>query len=182
VKRLKVVRISPSSLAQSSEYENLQRSPGEKILDDRPRDDDILPASLLWKGFGEFLDIVAGRTDVEGCNDVDALNLHLAVDEFAESMSRFFPNEDSRADSGRTLLNRIFAARRDHSHPIITAASVNPFTQAVRTDRHFTGDHDVAVLINEFKKSVHWKFWASGSKASRILCSFIRFLCLFRKS
>jgi hypothetical protein len=103
VKRLKVVRISPSSLAQSSEYENLQRSPREKILDDRPRDDGIPLASLLWKEFGEFLDIVAGRTD---------LNLHLAVDEFAESMSRFFPNEDSRADSGRTLLNRIFAARR----------------------------------------------------------------------
>ena len=69
-------------------------------------------------------------------------------------MCRFFPNEDSRANRGRTLLNRIFAAGRDHSRPIITAASVgpvNPFTQAVRTDPHFTGDHDVAVLINGFK-------------------------------
>jgi hypothetical protein len=112
VKRLKVVQISPSSLAQSSKYESLQRTPREKILDDRPCNDDIPPASLLYEGFGEFLDIVAGRTDVEGCNDVDALNLYLAVDEFAESMCRFFPNEDSRADSGRTLLNRIFAARR----------------------------------------------------------------------
>jgi hypothetical protein len=69
-------------------------------------------------------------------------------------MSRFFPNEDSRADSGQTLLSRIFAARRDHSRPTIIAASigpVNPLGWAVRTDGHFTGDHDVAVLINESK-------------------------------
>jgi hypothetical protein len=75
VKRLKVVQISPSSLAKSSKYESLQRTPREKILDDRPRNDDIPPASLLYEGFGEFLDIVAGRADVEGCNDVDALKL-----------------------------------------------------------------------------------------------------------
>jgi len=153
VKRSKVVKLAPSALAKPTEYEKLQNNPEERILDDRPQDDDIPPASLLYEGFGQFMDIVAGRP-VDGCNNVNAFDLHLAVDEFAESMCLFYPNEDTRAKFGRTYINKILAARRDGFRSTITAASIGPVNStasAVRTDGHFTGHHGVAVIINEFK-------------------------------
>ena len=101
----------------------------------------------------QFMDIVAGRP-VDGCNDVNAFDLHLAVDEFAESMCLFYPNEDTRAKFRRTCINKILAARRDGFRSIITAASIGPVNSTasvVRTDGHFTGHHGVVVIINEFK-------------------------------
>lgn len=83
----------------------------------------------------------------------------MAVDEFAEAMSIFYPGEDIRASIGRALVNEIFAARRDGFRPTITAASIGPVQcstaqsrqWSVRTDGHFTGDHGVLIVIGEFK-------------------------------
>jgi hypothetical protein len=76
VKRTKVLQIAPSQFARSSNYESLQNDLREKILDDRPREDEnIPPVSLLYEGFGQFLDIVAGSTDAEGYAAVNALEL-----------------------------------------------------------------------------------------------------------
>ena len=68
----------------------MQKDPKEKILDDRPReDDDIPPASLLYDGFGQFLDIFAGDANVESFSDVKASELQFAIDEFAQLMCGF---------------------------------------------------------------------------------------------
>lgn len=83
----------------------------------------------FYEGFGQFIDIVEGRP-VDGCN-VKPLDLELAVDEFAEAMSIFYPVEDIRANVGRTLINKIFAAKRDGFRPTITA--INWFSRTVPT-------------------------------------------------
>ena len=90
----------------------MQKDPKEKILDDRPReDDDIPPASLLYDGFGQFLDIFAGDANVESFSDVKASELQFAIDEFTQLMCGFFETEDKRKETGLVPLNKIFAAR-----------------------------------------------------------------------
>jgi hypothetical protein len=151
VKRQKVLGMGPSSLALSKNYERLQKSPQEKILDDRPEDDDIPPISLLYEGFGEFLDIVAGSTDC--LHSINISMLESAVDEFADSICQFFENEDSRRKRGLQLINKIFSASNHHS-PSITASSIGPVLpsrSAVRKDGHITGSHDVLIIATEFK-------------------------------
>ncbi|KAN0086602.1 hypothetical protein V8E54_000290 [Elaphomyces granulatus] len=78
-------------------------------------------------------------------------------------MSIFYSGEDTfRASIGRTLINKIFAARRDGFRPTITAASIGPVQcsttqsrqQSVRTDGHFTGDHGVLIVIGEFQPEI----------------------------
>ena len=139
--------MAPSSLAKPSEYESLQKRPDEKILDDRPQEDGIPPISLLYDGFGQFLDIVAGATDIKNLPDVKAVELQLAVDKFAVSMCGFFTDEDKRREKGLDLLNEIFAARKDRLHPTITAGAIG----SVRSDGHVVGGHGVATMIIEFK-------------------------------
>ena len=145
VKRPKVVQIAPSSLAKPGTYEPMQGDPTE---DDRPREDDnIPPVSLLYEGFGQFLDIFAGDSNVESCNDVKASELEFAVDEFAESMCGFFDTEDDKKVTGLKRLNKIFAARKDGFRPKLAAAHIG----AVTTDGQYTGDHGVVTMLCEFK-------------------------------
>lgn len=139
--------MAPSSLAKPSEYESLQKRPDEKILDDRPQEDGIPPISLLYDGFGQFLDIVAGVTDIKNLTDVKAVELQLAVDDFAVSICRFFKDEDKRREKGLDLLNEIFAARKDRIYRTITAAAIG----SVRLDGHYVGGHGVATVISKFK-------------------------------
>ncbi|KAF8656280.1 hypothetical protein AX16_002716 [Volvariella volvacea WC 439] len=98
VKRLKVAQTTPSP-AQPSTYEPIQQDLKEKILDDRLQDNNIAPVSLLYDGFGQFLDIAAGGTD---------------------SMCGFY----KRRERWLYLLNKIFVARKDSSHHALAAASV----------------------------------------------------------
>jgi hypothetical protein len=148
VKRTKVVQVAPSLLAHPATYESLQGDPKERILDDRPQEDkDIPPISLLYDGFGQFLDIAAGRTDVKGFNDVKALELQSAVDEFAQSMCGLFENEDKRREEGLRLLNKIFAARKDCPYPLRLAAALG----CVATDAYFHSDDGMPHLVYDFR-------------------------------
>ena len=156
IKRSKVAQISPSSFAQPRNYNRTQKDPKERILDDRPSEDDnIPPVSLLYDGFGQFLDISAGDTNVEGFNDVKVSDLQFAVDEFAQSMCGFFDVEHQRRDAGLEALDKIFAARKDGSRTKPKAGPVG----AVTTDGHYTGDHGVATIVYEFKN------WSTGISA-----------------
>jgi len=157
IKRSKVVRIAPSSLAQQRTYKNTQRDPKEKILDDRPSEDDnIPPVSLLYDGFGQFLDISAGDTNVEGLIDVKVSDLQFAVDEFAQSMCGFFEVECQRRDAGLAALDKIFAARKDGSRTKLTVGQ----TGLVTTGGHYTGDHGVTPMIY-----YAFKNWSTGISA-----------------
>jgi hypothetical protein len=124
----------------------------------RPCEDGIPPISLLYDGFGEFFDILEGTTAINGFTNIKILELQLAVDEFAESMCRFFKDEDARRDKGLELLNKIFAARQDALHLTIAASSIG----SVRTDGHHTGGHGVATVINGHSKRLEeWRVPAS---------------------
>jgi len=56
----------PSVLALPNNYRSLQLKSAERILDDHPESDLIPPVSesLLYEGFGQFLDVFCGRQDV----------------------------------------------------------------------------------------------------------------------
>ncbi|KAH9024778.1 hypothetical protein EDB84DRAFT_1506265 [Lactarius hengduanensis] len=98
----------PSQIGETPSYTSLRRRPTEKILDDRPGPDPVLPVSLLYDGFGYFMDAVRGR---EGAPDVSKKrrDLELGVDAFADEMTGFYPNDGGRSFGGLNALNHILA-------------------------------------------------------------------------
>ncbi|KAF8804084.1 hypothetical protein BYT27DRAFT_7108055, partial [Phlegmacium glaucopus] len=156
MKRSKLTTTTPSTMAQPSIYENNQRTPSEKILDDRPKQDaDIAPIPLLYDGFGEFLDIFDGGTDVPGLSEVNALELQKAVDDFAQKMCLFYDNEDEQRTATLPALDRIFSARTGTTIPSLHAAAIG----SVRSDGHNVAKHGGGALVAEFKNQ------SAGNKA-----------------
>ncbi|KAJ3500012.1 hypothetical protein NLJ89_g9980 [Agrocybe chaxingu] len=143
LKRAKLATTAPSTTAKPSTYESMQTEINERILDNRPEpDDDIPPIPLLYDGFGHFLDILDGDTDVPGLDKVDSSKLRLGVDEFARKMCCFYAIEHDRRDKALPALDKIFAARNGVKIPTIHA------------DGHSVGKHRGAVLATEFKNRV----------------------------
>ena len=156
LKRARIVTKAPSDTAKSTIYENLQKEPSEKILDDRPEPDpDIPPIPLLYEGFGHFLDIMDGRDDVPGLADVDVPELWRAVDDLASKMTGFFDKEDGRRDAALPCLTRIFSARRGIKIPPLHVAAIG----SVRTDVHNTATHGAGTMVVKFKN------WSTGVSA-----------------
>ncbi len=150
-KRTKLVTTAPSDIGKSSTYLDLQKNPSERILDDRPQPDaDIPPISLLYDGFGHFLDITDGHDDVPGLTDVKVRELQVAVDDFATRMTTHFDTEDERRDVGLKCLNKIFAARRGTVIPPISAAAIG----SIRSNGHNIADHGPGTVGVEFKNSI----------------------------
>jgi len=108
-------------MGQPHTYEKLQREPSQRILDDRPTpDDDMPPISLLYDGFGSFLDITNGRNNVPGMADVNVPELQAAVDELANAMIEYYENENARRENEN--------ARRDAAasfRPVAAPRSLN---------------------------------------------------------
>jgi Crinkler effector protein N-terminal domain len=147
-KRQKVVTMAPSDLATSSEYEPLQNLSTERILDDRPEPDlDIPPIPLLYDGFGHFLDIMDGRTDIPGLNLVDMRKLQAGVDKLAHRMCLFYTHEDERRDRALPILNEILAAHSGVQIPLVQPASIGP----VRSGGHIIWRNGAVTLLTEFK-------------------------------
>ncbi len=107
---------APSNIAIPEHYEKLQNDPSQKILDDCPTvDHGIPPVSLLYSGFGHFLDIMKGHEDVPGLTDVNVAELQVTVDKLAMEMAEFEPNElcgrDIQREIGLIQINAAFRAR-----------------------------------------------------------------------
>ncbi|KAF8999401.1 hypothetical protein BDQ17DRAFT_752401 [Cyathus striatus] len=117
IKLRKIVSYSPEDLASPAIYEPLQENPDERILDGRPQAEytDIPPISLLYDGFGQFLDIAQGKTDVEGYNEVNISELKSGVDELSEWMCQFFRSKVNRRHHALHLFYSIFEARKNDS-------------------------------------------------------------------
>ena len=74
---LKLVKITPD-MGKLDNYGFLQQSLTQKSLDDCPA-----PVSLLYDGFGYFMDVFSRRGDI--CDlDTKRQDLEMAVDSFAE--------------------------------------------------------------------------------------------------
>lgn len=143
-------------MAQPSCYENNQHNSSEKILDDRPEPDaDIAPISLLYDGFGDFLDIFDGKTDVAGLSEINIAELQKAVDDFAQKMCRFYDDEDGRRTTALRALNCIFSARTGTAIPSLHAAAIG----SVRTVGYNVARHGGGALIVGFKNQ------SAGNKA-----------------
>ncbi|KAJ3510166.1 hypothetical protein NLJ89_g4834 [Agrocybe chaxingu] len=149
-KKAKLISKSPSEMSKPVNYEAMQKSQLERILDDRPTPDEGLPpVPLLYSGFGHFLDIYNGCEDFPELSNLDLPRLQFAVEGFAEAMSAFFKDEDARRDAGLPLLNEIFSSRKSQLPPFahLHAQSFLSF----RTDGRNIAAHNAARTVVEFK-------------------------------
>ncbi|KAI0251160.1 hypothetical protein BJV78DRAFT_1154573 [Lactifluus subvellereus] len=82
---------------------SLQLQPTPKILDDRPGPDSAPPVSLLYDGFGYFIDAFSRRGNI--CNlETKRQDLEMAVDSFAEKMTDCYNKEADRMEDGLRAL------------------------------------------------------------------------------
>ncbi|KAL5536437.1 hypothetical protein ACEPAF_259 [Sanghuangporus sanghuang] len=147
-KKQQIVEIAPSTLATT--YSTIQGNSQQRILDDIPNPDtDVSPVSLLFDGFGEFLDTF--RT-------YDGLPVNVAsiprgqcrslIDDFAEKMCLTYPDEDRRNRAGLEAINKIFVA-----YGINNATFGRALIDKVISDGHFLTEHKTVGGVVEFKNS-----------------------------
>ena len=139
--------IVPSGLAAPASYEELQKDLKNRILDDRPSPDDVPPISLMYEGFGQFLDIFLGETDVEGLRTVNTFELQRAVDGFSQLMCQFHLWEMNKREVGLVALNRIFSARTDGQSFALLPVAIG----SARADGHCEIANGFATVMCEFK-------------------------------
>lgn len=102
----KLARLDPSSIARPSKYQEIQNSSSQRIFNDRPkRDKNVAPISLLYTAFGSFIDVFTGKVPVP------LQSLMPPVDQLADAMSGFFPNDMHRMWSARFWINNIFGSK-----------------------------------------------------------------------
>ena len=138
VREAKLVKIAPSQTGKPSIYKPLQEEPSQRILDDRPTEDPLPPASLLYHGFGRFMDYSSPHKGI--CVDEKRRDLEGHVNHFAKEMAGFHGSEESRRDKGISILKKILGVE-------IMAASIG----GVRTDGHYCGPHNAAICVVKFK-------------------------------
>ena len=147
----KIAKTAPSLIASSQNYRDLQQNARERILDDRPGPDlGISPLSLLYPGFGHFLDIMDGHDNVPGLNNVDIAELQIAVDSLSAEMTRFFDSEALRVNEGLNHINKIFCAHRGTEIPQISASDIF----SIRSYGHNIAMNGTSSIIVEFKNSL----------------------------
>ncbi|KAI9511687.1 protein kinase subdomain-containing protein PKL/ccin9 [Russula earlei] len=129
LRKRKIVSTSASRISTQKMYRSIQAVPRERIWDDRPESDSLPPISLLYDGFGHFLDIYKGRHNTRAPTKARG-KLEMAVDSFSERMTKLYNNEASRMDEGLgTIRNG-------------------------RTDGHFLGPHGAVSCVVEFKNEL----------------------------
>lgn len=121
--------------AMRSQTGKLPKLPTEKILDDRPEPDSVPPVSLLYDGFGYFMDAFRSR---EHASSVGTRwrDLELAVNDFADEMAGFYCDDASRSGGGLRALNVILAlgdGKKFRAVDISTAHSDSDYDQPYDT-------------------------------------------------
>ena len=133
-------------------YRKLQQNPNQRLLDrrwppsyDGPRpDDDVPPISLVYRPFGEFLDIFLSQEDFGSEILIRARdNVH----SFAVAMAQVYQSEDERREAGLKALNNIFWEVLGYRAPRLTASSIGP----LRSDRFDTGEQGEPICVVGFK-------------------------------
>ncbi|KAI9449640.1 hypothetical protein BJY52DRAFT_1192413 [Lactarius psammicola] len=140
VREAKIFKFAPSQMGWPSTYKPLQKESGQRmILDDRPTADPLPPASLLYHGFGRFMDDSSPHKGIR--MDEKRRDLERHVYHFAREMAGFHEDERARRENGLDDLKKILGVE-------ITPASIGA---GVRTDCHYLGPHDAAIFVVEFK-------------------------------
>ena len=135
----KLLKETPSRMGKPSTYITLQRSLDGRILDDRPEADPIPPLSLLYHGFGQFMDDFNKGIRV----DSKQRDLERNVDQFAAEMVKFYKDEGSRKVKGLLTLNHILGKT-------LMAATIGKSC----TDGHCLGPHNAVTCIVEFNNEL----------------------------
>src|SRR5712672_1487110 len=143
---LKLAKTAPSTLGKPYFYRELQDDPAQKIFDDRPGPDLFPPISLLFSGFGEFLDAFDCRED-EFDVDSKRQELELYVDLFADEMSKFYEAENLRRTVGLHVLNKILSSRGSDELMAVAIGSVS-------SDGHYDRPPEALSCIVVFKNEL----------------------------
>lgn len=148
LEKSKLVKTTPSMVAKPSKYKEIQFDDSQKILDDRPTPDlDVAPIALLYYGFGHFLDICRGHTDVPGLNDVHQSKTRENVTTFMDDMCKYYDGETERRTKALQDLHAIFHFRKGIEIARPMAASIS----AATSDGHLCGHHGELQFIVELK-------------------------------
>ncbi len=140
-KSSKLATMSPSKLDDYSVYIDLQKDEKQKILDNCPApDEDVPPSSLLYSGFGRFVDNLSGVADRSSNS-----NYKNHVDEIMGIMCRCGNEKDKQTAVLESLLKIIF---RDPT----TFSSIIEGYDAT-TDGHVLAAHGGPSVIVEFERS-----------------------------
>ncbi|OCB85161.1 hypothetical protein A7U60_g7787 [Sanghuangporus baumii] len=147
-KKQQIVEIAPSTLATT--YSTIQGNSQQRILDDIPNPDtDVSPVSLLFDGFGEFLDTFRTYDGLPvNVASIPRGQCHSLIDDFAEKMCLTYPDEDRRNRAGLEAINKIFVA-----YGINNATFGRALIDKVISDGHFLTEHKTVGGVVEFKNS-----------------------------
>ncbi|KAL5492044.1 hypothetical protein ACEPAI_3491 [Sanghuangporus weigelae] len=148
-KKQRIVETAPSTLV--TQYSTIQKDPQERILDDIPDPDtDVSPVSLLFDGFGEFLDIFRTYDGLPvKVASVPRAHCHSLIDNFAEKMCQTYPDEDRRNKAGVQAINNIFAAYGINNATFHRAV----VTKKAISDGHFLTERNTVGGVVEVKIS-----------------------------
>ncbi|KAL5492142.1 hypothetical protein ACEPAI_3589 [Sanghuangporus weigelae] len=147
-KKQRIVETTPSTLA--TQYSTIQKDPQERILDDIPDPDtDVSPVSLLFDGFGKFLDTFRTYDGLPvNVASVPRAHCHSLIDKFAEKMCQTYPDENRRNNACLQAINDIFAA-----YGIDNATFQRAVIEKVISDGHFLTERNTVGGVVEVKNS-----------------------------
>jgi hypothetical protein len=144
---------APSTAAQYTIYSEQQIKQSRWLLDDRPKlEQHMPPISLLYPGFGTFLDIFNGvtvhGTHTQHLSGVNLVALERAVDVFATKMCCFYDDEKQRRDTALICLNAMLDALPGEKPPNLIAGTIG----SVITDGHVQLPNGLCIEVLEVKK------------------------------
>ena len=141
-------------VSQPVNYKSIQNQSDQRILDDRPFQDEFLPPiSLLYQGFGIFEDVRRGIS-VPGDEQIREAELWNKVDAFAKQMSEFYDSEAARRAVVIRNLQDIFRVRED---PDAAGEGINASwigSRQIISDGHMDGARQAMVFCLECKNEL----------------------------
>ena len=153
--RMNIANQPPSRISEPKNYQALQKQPEQRILDDRPEADGLIPPiSLLYDGFGIFEDVFREGLPVPGESEILEAKLWDEANDFADQMAAFYGNEAERRGVIHGCLAKIFRARRD---PLATGEEIMTSkigSRQIISDGHSKGEHGAIVFCIKCKNEL----------------------------
>jgi len=139
---------APSTVAELEDYRECQLDSKRRILDDRPKKDDLIaPIPLLYQPFGYFRDIRCG-VKVPGEGGIREGELREKVDALADAMALLYKSEEERSSKFLKHLESLFGLPPGsiNARKILGGQKVS--------DGHVNGMHGAMVFCVECKNEL----------------------------